>query len=144
MRLSSLSIIVLGVLAATAGIRSDKTVAAPPVAIEVVNDAGKTFTFTAADLEKLPQKEVAAKDHNGDHAKYAGVLVADLLKRAEVTSGEQLRGKLLSNHLLIEAKDKYRVVTRLRLGQKGLAGKCLMGGRARCRVPQKSVCKGAL
>ena len=69
-----------------------------------------SFDFASADFAKLPQKEVTAKDRQGTQTKYAGVLIADLLKQADVALGERLRGKLLANHLLVEAGDKYRVV----------------------------------
>jgi DMSO/TMAO reductase YedYZ molybdopterin-dependent catalytic subunit len=105
-----LSIVVLGLLTAGAGVRSDESNSSPPAALEVVNEAGKTVSYTAADLAKLPQKEVAAKDHKGDEAKYAGVLVVDVLKSAGVALGERLRGKLLTQYLVVEAADKYRVV----------------------------------
>jgi DMSO/TMAO reductase YedYZ molybdopterin-dependent catalytic subunit len=78
--------------------------------LEVVNDAGKTFTFTLADLAKLPQKEIDATDHKGDKAKYAGVLLANVLRQADVSLGASLKGKLLVNFLVVEAADKYRVV----------------------------------
>jgi hypothetical protein len=105
-----LSIVVLGLLTAGAGVASDEPNSPPPAALEVVNEAGKTVSFTAAELAKLPQKEVAAKDHKGEKAIYAGVLVADVLKSADVALGERLRGKLLTRYLMVEAVDKYRVV----------------------------------
>ncbi len=102
--------VALGVLTAGAAVRSDERNAALPMLLEVVNGEGKAVPFTAADLAKLPQKEVAAKDHKGDEAKYAGVLVSDVLKSAEVALGERLRGKLLTQYLVVEAADKYRAV----------------------------------
>ena len=78
--------------------------------LEVVNESGKVFSFTPANLAKLPQKEVKAKEHNGDEAVYSGVLVANVLKQADVTLGEKLRGKMLTNHLIVEASDKYRAL----------------------------------
>jgi|SRR5579863_1134647 len=78
--------------------------------LEVVNESGKAFTFTVTDLAKLPQKEIEATDHRGDNAKYAGVLLANVLGQAEATLGAPLKGKLLANYLVVEAADKYRVV----------------------------------
>jgi DMSO/TMAO reductase YedYZ molybdopterin-dependent catalytic subunit len=79
-------------------------------ALAVVNEAGKTFSFTIEELAKLPQKEIEAKDHKGDQAKYAGVLLASVLTKADVTLGASLKGKLLANSLVVDAADKYRVV----------------------------------
>src|SRR5262245_19652831 len=76
--------------------------------LEVVNESGKAYSFSAADLAKLPQKELKAKVQSGDEATFRGVLVVSVLKEADVTLGEGLRGKLLTNHLLVEASDKYR------------------------------------
>jgi DMSO/TMAO reductase YedYZ molybdopterin-dependent catalytic subunit len=80
------------------------------ITLEVVNDSDKTFTFTLADLAKLPQKEIEATDHKGDKAKYSGVLLANVLRQADVSLGASLKGKLLVNYLVVEAADKYRVV----------------------------------
>jgi len=81
-----------------------------PGTVQVVNESGKVVSFTVADLAKLPQKELKAREHGGDEATYRGVLVANLLKQADVTLGERLRGKMLTNHLIVEASDKYRVL----------------------------------
>jgi len=80
------------------------------VALEVVNESGKAFSFTVAELSKLPQQEVKSKEHSGEEASFRGVLVATVLKEAEVTLGERLRGKMLTNHLIVEASDKYRAL----------------------------------
>jgi DMSO/TMAO reductase YedYZ molybdopterin-dependent catalytic subunit len=109
MRRNVFFIALVGLLACGSDSRSEPAVAPGPVLLEVINESGKAFTFTAADLTKLPQRELKAKDHSGDEATYGGVLVAEVLKKADVTLGEKLRGKLLVNHLLIEASDKYRV-----------------------------------
>ena len=41
---------------------------------------------------------------------YEGVLVEDLLKKAGVPQGEDLRGPALATYLVFEAQDGYRVV----------------------------------
>jgi hypothetical protein len=41
---------------------------------------------------------------------YEGVLVEDLLKKAGVPQGEQLRGQAMATYVLVEAADNYRVV----------------------------------
>jgi DMSO/TMAO reductase YedYZ molybdopterin-dependent catalytic subunit len=110
MRWSLISIALVGVLAIAADVQSEPVPPPASPALEVVNESGKVFSFTAADLAKLPQKELKAKDHNGDEATYGGVLVVTVLKQADVTLGERLRGKLLANHLIVEASDKYRVL----------------------------------
>lgn len=107
----TLSLIALiAVVTCSTAARTDPAQASGDTILEVVNEAGTTVPFTAADLAKLPQKELKAKDHSGDEAIYVGVLIADVLKKADVSLGERLRGKLLVNHLLVEAADKYRAV----------------------------------
>ncbi len=105
-----LLIAVVGGLGYAAGARSEPAPPAAAAVLEVVNESGKVFSFTAADLAKLPQRELKAKERSGDEVTYSGVLIAEVLKKADVALGERLRGKLLVNHLLIEAADKYRVV----------------------------------
>jgi DMSO/TMAO reductase YedYZ molybdopterin-dependent catalytic subunit len=94
---------------ATAG-RSEPDAPPTPGTLVVVNESGRVFSFTAGDLAKLPQKELKAKEHSGDEAVYRGVLIANVLKQADVALGERLRGKTLTNHLIVEASDKYRAL----------------------------------
>jgi DMSO/TMAO reductase YedYZ molybdopterin-dependent catalytic subunit len=110
MRCKMFSIAIVSMLALSAGARSDPV--APPASssLEVVNESGKVFAFTAADLAKLPQRDMKARDNSGNEVIYAGVEVSAVLKQADVTLGERLRGKLLANHLIIESSDKYRVL----------------------------------
>jgi DMSO/TMAO reductase YedYZ molybdopterin-dependent catalytic subunit len=109
-RRTFLSIVALALLTAGGAVGTAEPDAPAPKILEAVNGDGKTISFTAADLAKLPQKEVVAKDRKGEEAKYAGVLVSDVLKSAEVAQGERLRGKLLTQYLVVEAADKYRAV----------------------------------
>ena len=97
------------VLAAPVAVRAEEPAASPQV-LEVVNGAGKTVVFSAADLARLPQKEVKTRDSRGEEVAYAGVAVADVLKQAEVDLAEKLRGKRLTDSLIVEATDKYRVL----------------------------------
>jgi hypothetical protein len=79
--------------------------------LTVVNEEGKSFEFTAADLAKLPRQQVRAKDHDGKEIAFEGVSVADVLKLAGVKlGGDTMRGKRLANYLLAEAKDNYKAV----------------------------------
>ena len=98
----------LGMLAYAVAGRSDPP--APPPALEVINQQGTAFSFTAAELAKMPQKELKVREHGGDEATFKGVLVASVLKEADVTLGDRLRSKALTNHLIVEASDKYRAL----------------------------------
>jgi hypothetical protein len=79
--------------------------------LTVVNEEGKTFAFTAADLAKLGRQQSKAKDHDGKEVLFEGVSVADVLKLAGVKlGGDTMRGKRVAQYLVIEAKDNYKAV----------------------------------
>jgi hypothetical protein len=80
-----------------------------PPSLIVDGGNGKTVTLTAAHLSKLPQHTVNAADH-GAPATFEGVLLSDVLAEVDSPSGEKLRGKLMSQYLLVEAADGYRAV----------------------------------
>ena len=80
-------------------------------ALVVRNAAGKETAFSPAELGKLPQMKIQAKDpHSGLTSDYEGVLLPDLLRAAGVTLGKELRGPLLAAYVLAEAADGYRVI----------------------------------
>lgn len=62
------------------------------------------------DLHQFKQTEVVRKDRDGNDHTYSGVLLADLLKKAGVTMGKDLRGENLTKYVLVEASDGYQVV----------------------------------
>jgi hypothetical protein len=80
-----------------------------PPSLIVDGGDGKTVTLTAADLSKLPQQTVSTVEH-GAPATFEGVLLPDVLAKVDAPSGEKLRGKLMSQYLLVEAADGYRAV----------------------------------
>ena len=67
--------------------------------------------LTLADLKSMPRKTLKVENA---HAKkmevYEGVLVEDLLQKAGVPQGEQLRGQAMATYVLVEAADNYRVL----------------------------------
>ncbi len=67
--------------------------------------------LTVADLKAMPRKTLRVENaHSGKTEVYEGVLVEDLLKKAGVPQGEQLRGPALATYVLVEAADDYRVL----------------------------------
>jgi DMSO/TMAO reductase YedYZ molybdopterin-dependent catalytic subunit len=67
--------------------------------------------LTAADLKSMPRKTLRVDNpHSNKTEVYEGVLVEDLLKKAGVPQGEQLRGQAMATYVLVEAADNYRVV----------------------------------
>jgi hypothetical protein len=79
-------------------------------ALTAVNEKGKTTTFSAEDLAKLPRQTVKVKDPAGNAATYEGVSLAEVLRAANVTLGKDLKGPLVGNCLVVQAADGYKVV----------------------------------
>ncbi len=78
------------------------------VALTAVNEKGKTTTFTAAELAKLPRQTIKTDDPSGKPATYEGVSLAEVLKAANVTLGKDFKGPLVGNCLVVKAADGYR------------------------------------
>jgi DMSO/TMAO reductase YedYZ molybdopterin-dependent catalytic subunit len=96
------------VLATRSPVAAQKT--APP-ATAVVQITGKVeHSFTFADLKALPQKKLVVTDERGAKVTYEGVAVSDLLRRAGVPLGKQLRGPLMALYLVVGGADGYRAV----------------------------------
>jgi len=66
--------------------------------------------LSLADLQAMPRTSLAAKTHDGTEHKFEGVAMAELLRRAGLPQGEDLRGPLLTRSLLISAHDGYRAL----------------------------------
>ena len=91
--------------------------AAPPKASTGPSDfkiggaVSMALDLTAADLKAMPRKTLRVDNaHSKKTEVYEGVLVEDLLQKAGVPLGEQLRGPALASYVLVEAADNYRVV----------------------------------
>src|SRR5262249_39712202 len=61
------------------------------------------------DLKAMPRTRVEVKEEGHTRA-YEGILVAEVLKRAGVALGKELRGKDLASYVLASARDGYQVV----------------------------------
>lgn len=98
----------------TAAQESKPTVAPASAAetlLRVAAQDGKTFDLKAADLAKLPRREVRAKIHHGDaEAMFSGVDLREVLKLAGVKFGEEGKRANLTSYLLVEAADNYRAI----------------------------------
>jgi DMSO/TMAO reductase YedYZ molybdopterin-dependent catalytic subunit len=85
---------------------------AAPAAELRISGAGSTpLVLTAADLKKMPRKTLSVVNpHEKKQEMYEGVLLEELLRRAAVPQGEQLRGASMASYVLAEAEDGYRVI----------------------------------
>ena len=111
-RVSLLSIpnILFILAASTAGVALAQTM---PVTAELrIGGAVSTpLVLTVADLKNMPRKKLTVVNpHNKKTETYEGVLLEDLLRKAAVTQGENLRGAAMATYVLAEAIDGYRVV----------------------------------
>jgi DMSO/TMAO reductase YedYZ molybdopterin-dependent catalytic subunit len=77
--------------------------------VQVTGAVKQPLTLTADDLAKMPRS--SARTVSKDVVTvYEGVAVHELLKRAGVPGGSELRGKALAGYVLAEAQDGYQVV----------------------------------
>ena len=77
--------------------------------VQVTGSVKQTLTLTADDLAKMPRATVRTTN-NGMETVYEGVWLHEVLKKAGVPQGSELRGKALSSYVIAEAQDGYQVV----------------------------------
>ena len=69
------------------------------------------LVLTVSDLKKMPRKTLTVMNpHEKKKETYEGVLLEEILRRAGVPQGEQLKGAALTTYILADAEDNYRVV----------------------------------
>jgi DMSO/TMAO reductase YedYZ molybdopterin-dependent catalytic subunit len=69
------------------------------------------LVLTLADLKKMPRKKLTVVNpHDKKTEAYEGVLLEEVLRKAGVPQGENLRGPSMASYVLAEAADGYRVV----------------------------------
>src|SRR5262245_1145027 len=77
--------------------------------IAVIGDIPRPLALTTADLASMPRAK-ATISSNGIETVYEGVWLSDVLKRAGVPLGPNLRGAPLAGYVLASASDGYQVV----------------------------------
>lgn len=70
--------------------------------------SGHTTSLTPEQIAKLPHVTVNTKDHDTP-AQFKGVPIAQVLSAAGIPLGDALRGPVLSQVVLVEAADGYKV-----------------------------------
>jgi len=79
--------------------------------LKLSGDIAKPLDLSAADFAKLPRTTVKTTNpHTQMQETYEGVQLRELLLRAEVASGEQVRGASMTTYIVAEASDGYRVI----------------------------------
>jgi DMSO/TMAO reductase YedYZ molybdopterin-dependent catalytic subunit len=71
------------------------------------------LTFHASDLATLPRQMLRVRDHDGRESVFGGVALVELLQRAGVPLGKDLRGDRMVTYVVVGAADGYRVVVAL-------------------------------
>jgi DMSO/TMAO reductase YedYZ molybdopterin-dependent catalytic subunit len=80
-----------------------------PSSLQVAGAVKNPLTLSADDLAKMPRAAVRTTN-NGMETVYEGVWLHEILKKAGVPQGAELRGKALASYVLAEAQDGYQVV----------------------------------
>jgi DMSO/TMAO reductase YedYZ molybdopterin-dependent catalytic subunit len=96
--------LLLGLLAAALVPAQD----APP-SVQVIGAVKQSLSLSAEDLARMPRASVRTTN-NGMETVYEGVWLHEVLKKAGVPQGTELRGKALASYVLAEAQDSYQVV----------------------------------
>jgi len=81
-----------------------------PSEISVQGDVPTPLTIKAADLASMPRETVTVAEQDGTPVSYDGVPLREVLKKAGVPVGKELRGKALSSYILVKAHDGYQVL----------------------------------
>jgi DMSO/TMAO reductase YedYZ molybdopterin-dependent catalytic subunit len=83
----------------------------PAAELKIAGAVSSPLVVTAVDLKKMPRTTLkVVNPHDKKTEVYEGVVLEELLRRAGVPQGEQLRGPLLATYVIAEAEDSYRVV----------------------------------
>src|ERR1700689_816410 len=84
--------------------------AAPEFKLVVTGDVPTPLTLSASDLAAMPRESVEMPDPDGGKTTYEGVPLQEILKKAGIPFGRQMRGKDLAGYVLASAKDGYQIV----------------------------------
>ena len=98
------------ILVAALAVAAQRSAPAQQATLVVKAFGGQPLTLGPQDLAKLTQVKVNAKDHDGKDHEYGGVSLRDVLTKASVATGHDLRGKEMADYVVVEASDGYRVV----------------------------------
>jgi len=77
--------------------------------VQVTGAVKQELTLSAEDLAKMPRASVTTTS-SGMETVYEGVWLHEVLKKAGVPQGGELRGKALAAYVLAQAQDGYQVV----------------------------------
>jgi DMSO/TMAO reductase YedYZ molybdopterin-dependent catalytic subunit len=94
-----------------AGLAQAQTASAARAELKIGGDVVTPLVLTIDDLKKMPRRTLSVVNpHSRKKETYEGVLLEEILRKAGVPSGQQMRGPAMAAYVLAEATDSYRVV----------------------------------
>jgi hypothetical protein len=81
----------------------------PAQALQIINAEGHATTLTTAQIANLPHITVETRDHDTP-ARFEGVPLSAVLSTAGIQLGDTMRGPRMTEVILVEAADAYKVV----------------------------------
>jgi DMSO/TMAO reductase YedYZ molybdopterin-dependent catalytic subunit len=78
--------------------------------LSIKGDVASPLVLKSEDLAAMPRETVSVPEEDDTKVEYEGVALREILKRAGVPVGKDLRGKGLTTYLLVKAHDGYQVV----------------------------------
>jgi DMSO/TMAO reductase YedYZ molybdopterin-dependent catalytic subunit len=111
-RVSLVAILSISLILTTARVRATLAQTGPATGELRISGAVTTpLVLTLADLKNMPRKKLSVLNpHDKKTEAYEGVLLEELLRRAGVAHGENLRGPSMASYVVAEAADGYTVV----------------------------------
>jgi hypothetical protein len=103
MRLSALLFLAAAAFAADPALRIEGVAGRDGV-------AKPALQLSLADIAAMPHISLKAKTHDGKEHTFDGVAIAELLHRAGLPQGEDVRGPMLARYILVSAHDGYRAI----------------------------------
>ena len=97
-------------LAAPVASVDPKPSAAAGSALQVAGEVPQSLRLSLDDLARLPRTSVHTKGHDGEDVEFSGVALAEVLRRAGVPTGAELKGAALAEYVMVSAMDGYRAV----------------------------------
>jgi DMSO/TMAO reductase YedYZ molybdopterin-dependent catalytic subunit len=81
-----------------------------PVLVQITGDAPHPQAISPDEFAKLPRRSLRARAHDGVEHQYDGVALVDVLAKAGVPTGKDVRGQALTFYVVVEASDGYRAL----------------------------------
>jgi hypothetical protein len=81
----------------------------PPARLVITGDLPAPLTLTAADLCQMPRQDVTMLEEKNGKTVYTGVPLLEILKKANLPLGADLKGNALAICLVAGAHDGYQV-----------------------------------